>query len=275
VAKGSGNRLLRNDISRGGQLGVHMTEGNGVVVQGNRIHDNNIDGFEWHWEAGGLKATLQTNLLLDGNEVDHNQGPGLWCDIHCQQVTFSNNRVHHNTSAGMYFEISSGARIFGNFVWENGHDHPVWGYGAGILVANSSNAEVFNNVVAWNARGVVVLTQQRSDSPPEGTVNNSLHDNVIMQTERSDEPYTRFFLGWMQDYSSQIFEAASNNHGQNNAYWASTAEGRSIRFEWMGSRRTLSEFASTPGDRGGRYLSNAEKDQALVAARMPASPESH
>ena len=274
VAKGSGNRLLRNDISRAGQLGVHMTDGEGAIIQGNRIHDNNVDGFESHWEAGGLKATLQTNLLLDGNEVDHNHGPGLWCDIHCHEVTFSNNRVHHNASAGIYFEISSGARIFGNAVWENGQNHPVWGYGAGIMVANSANAEVFDNVVAWNARGIVVLAQQRNDALPEGTVNNSVQDNVILQTESPQEPYTRFFLGWMHDYPSEMFEPSSNNHGQNNAYWAPTAEGPFIRFEWKGSYRTLSDFGGTPGDRGGRYLSDAEKDGALAAARIPATPES-
>jgi parallel beta-helix repeat protein len=272
VDGGSNNRVLYNDISRGGQEGVHMTGGAGMVVRGNRIHDNNVDGFEWHWEAGGLKATLENNLLLDANEVDHNRGPGLWCDIHCQHVTFSDNRVHDNTSAGIFLEISTGATIFRNMVWDNGHDHPVWGFGAGILVANSADVEVFNNLTAWNARGIVVLSQNRDDAPPEGTVNNFVHENTIVQTDRPDEPYTDFFLAWIHDFPSALFDPASNNRGQNNDYWSPTGESGSIRFEWNGSYRTLSDFAGTPGDSRGRYLSAEEKDQILTAAGIPNAP---
>ncbi len=48
-------RLLNNDISRGGQLGVQGSQATDVLVQGNRIYDNNTEAFSSGWEAGGLK----------------------------------------------------------------------------------------------------------------------------------------------------------------------------------------------------------------------------
>ncbi len=127
VAFGGGNdSLLQNcSIHDNGQLGVHLggdggTNGHNNRVVGSHIYHNNTAGFSPEWEAGGLKATVQSGLVLDRNEVEGNVGPGLWCDIYCRNVTISHNRVHDNTYAGIMFEISTGAKIFANAAYANG-----------------------------------------------------------------------------------------------------------------------------------------------------------
>ena len=140
--------------------------GSGNIVRDNTIHDNNIAGFDPEWESGGLKATIQTNLILDGNVVDHNAGPGLWCDIYCSNVTITGNRLSYNTYAGILYEVSRGGHITGNTAWANGFGKNVWGWGAGILVSSSQDTEVADNLVAWNARtGISIVSQDRTDWP--------------------------------------------------------------------------------------------------------------
>jgi parallel beta-helix repeat protein len=266
TGKGGNIRILSNDIFRGGQLGVHGgSAGRGVVIEGNRIHDNNTEEFSVGWEAGGLKATKGPGMVLRGNDVFGNRGPGLWCDIDCAGIVVDRNRLHDNTYNGVWFEISDGATITNNVVWNNGFDHAVWGYGAGILIASSRNAEVANNIVAWNADGIAVLSQDRREPRWDRVTGNSVHDNTIVQSGNG------YALAWLQDFKEAVvFEPGSGNRGRANAYGFST--GARQRYAWSGDHRTLAAFNATPGEEGGRVLSDAERGAALEAAGIPAAP---
>ena len=54
----NGSELRSSDVSRGGQLGVHVGGSftNGVIIAGNRIHHNNTEGYDPGWEAGGAQG---------------------------------------------------------------------------------------------------------------------------------------------------------------------------------------------------------------------------
>jgi parallel beta-helix repeat protein len=297
VALGSGNnnKLVGNDIFRGGQIGVVGAANVGTVVRDNLIHDNNTEGFNAQWEAGGLKFALVRGALIEGNAVYRNDGSGLWCDISCENATFRNNRVHHNRNAGIFFEISDGARIYGNAVWENGWCFSDWGWGAGILIASSRNADVHDNVVAWNADGISVLSQLRAqidqrdanpdDDPPDlrhpwnKAVGNFIHDNVIAMTD--DDPFdpdndNMFALAWLQDWPGVLFQSRSLNRGAGNRYWYPNTEGKT-RFAWStgiaDTQRYLREFNATPGEEAGVYMTALQKSTALSAARVPLAPQ--
>ena len=269
VSRGTDTIIRHNELARGGQEGIHATGVTRLSVLHNRIHSNNQAGVYAAWEAGGVKATVLRDGLFEGNEVYANDGPGLWCDIDCQRVTYRNNRLHHNVNAGIFWEVSDGALIEGNAAWENGYGHPYWGWGAGILVSSGRNAVIRHNTVAWNADGITVLSQDRTDWPAFRPVyGNHVHDNVI--ATRGAEPMG---LAWLQDWAGVLFDAASNNRGAANTYWRDVAEPTLSRFEWAGSRDTLAKFNATPGEEGGRYLTAAEKDALLQAAGIPTAPE--
>ncbi len=262
---GAGHRLLGNDISRSGQLGVHGSDQTNTLVQGNRIYANNTEGFEPGWEAGGLKMARTTRLTLDGNEVYANDGPGLWCDIGCTDTTFSRNRVYGNQRNGISAEISAGVRVYGNTVWGNGWGFAAWGFGAGILCQNCADAEIYDNVVAWNADGISVIEQNRE---LVNTVTNVwVRDNTVVA------PDGAFALAWLSDYGPYpLFNAGSNNRGTRNRYWFAGSEAGTPRFAWAGPQLSLASFNATLGGSGGRYLSDAEKEQVLAANRIPAVP---
>jgi hypothetical protein len=259
LGAGNNNALVGNDISRGGQLGVAAGNGAGNLIKGNRIHHNNTDGFNPAWEAGGLKAALTVNSVWEDNDVYNNNGPGLWCDIKCRGLVVAHNRVHDNVKApGILFEISDGAKIFGNSAWNNGRGL-AWGWGGGIVLSSSANAEVFDNVVAFNQSGISVIAQQRSDRPPAGPVNNYVHDNTIVM----DEAPESLSLSFLDDWNGQLFEPGSHNRGDSNTYWYPGPENGYTRFGWRGPIGSLGEFESTPSG-SGTYLNDAEANQVLA-----------
>jgi len=266
VALSTGNnmRLLQNDIFRAGQLGVQGGNGSGNLIQGNKIHDNNTDGFLPGWEAGGLKAALLRHSIWDDNEAYDNVGNGLWCDIDCRDITISNNRAYRNTQgAGIAFEISNGAKIFGNSAWSNGSGLG-WGWGAGIVVSASANTEVYNNVVAWNQSGISMISQSRPDMPAIGPVNNYVHDNAILMGAAAPESLS---LSWLEDWNGPLFAASSNNRGASNTYWYPEPENNSTRFAWKGPISHLSDSLATPLG-SGSYLTDAQEQQVLAGHGM-------
>jgi len=267
IEGGSGFRLLNNDIARAGSVGAGASEASTILFQGNRIHHNNTEEFDAGWSGGGSKNALVTGMVFDANDVFSNNGPGLWCDVFCEDVTFSNNRIHQNGSEGIKYEISGFATIYGNTLWENGWSGAGWCFGAGILVQNSHHVEVFGNVLAWNQVGGSVISQNREGA--NDVVENHFHDNIIVSQAGVNA------LAYCHDWGeSTLFEPGSNNRGANNRYWYPGPEGSEQRFGWAdGGIPTLAEFGATAGEENGRYLTAAEKDAVLASEAMPATPE--
>lgn len=271
---GANHKLLRNNLSGGGQIGAailpHWSNNDrprDVLVQGNTIHHNHTEEFDEGWEAGGLKAVEVSRLTLDGNDVYENAGAGLWVDCDSRDVVIKNNRVRDNANAGIFFEISDGAKIFGNRVSGNGLSYDDWGWGAGIVVSTSRNVEVYENKVAWNGDGIAVMEQDRGSG--RSVENVYVRDNVIISTEKD----YRYGLAWLSDRKQQRIHAPSaNNRGERNAFWFGTPEHSTARFEWREATSQLAAFSATPGGQAARYLTDAETEQVLTAARIPLTP---
>src|SRR6267143_839707 len=79
---GTGGRVHDNDIHHNGQIDIGGV-GRDILIENNRIWENNTRGFNFNWEAGGVKLALSDGVVLRGNHVYDNNGSGLWCDINC------------------------------------------------------------------------------------------------------------------------------------------------------------------------------------------------
>jgi parallel beta-helix repeat protein len=268
----TGASLVSSDLSRAGQLGVHAGgEGTSdLTIEGNRIADSNTEGFDPAWEAGGLKAAVATGLRVTNNEVADNDGVGIWCDIDCRDFTASGNRVHGNSRAGIMFEISDGATVEDNVVWENGWGFPTWGWGAGILISSSSDAIVRGNLLAWNADGISVISQVRDRPGGDAVRGVSVLDNTVVADAAAG-----FMLAWLQDWSGPMYAAESDNVGTGNRFWNESAEPASCRFNWSDCVQSIDAFSATPGGSGSTYLTDAEAHAALTDAGVPAHPIPH
>jgi len=74
---GTSGRVHDNDIHHNGQIGIGGV-GRDILIENNRIWANNTRGFNFNWEAGGVKLALSDGVVLRGNHVYDNNGSGLW-----------------------------------------------------------------------------------------------------------------------------------------------------------------------------------------------------
>ncbi len=242
----------------------------GMIVEDSEIDHNNIEGFNAGWHGGGLKATVRSNAIYRRNNVHHNSGSGLWTDTRCNGVEFADNRIHDNSGPGIFYEVSDGAKIHGNILYNNNaHNGDNWGWQGSILISTSKNAEVYSNTVAWSGDGISVIWQpMRGDQPSGGVRGNWVHDNTIIQASGTD----KYGLAWLQDRSDGTLFSDGSNRGERNAYWFNAPESGMGRFRYDNPITSLGAFNGTQGEEAGRYLSDTERDSILTTNGIPLSP---
>lgn len=199
VYLGPGGELRDSWVHHQGQIGVKGA-GEGVVVIGNRIDRNNTARFDDYWEAGGSKLVRTRDLILSGNWVHDNDGPGIWTDIDNVDARIEGNLSERNARAGIWHEISFAATIRGNLARDNGTaaEPQTDTEGAGIIVANSSDVLVEDNEVRGNGAGIVLREQERGGSELGPWVLDDVvvRDNLVVMAEgftgiKADEPAAR------------------------------------------------------------------------------------
>ena len=264
LSKAPGLKILDNDIYRGGQMGI-LNTGRGELIKGNAVHDNNTEGFDTGWEAGGMKTSHASEVILTSNTFYRNEGSAVWFDIDSTHNTISGNRIYDNTGFGIHYEISSHGEISGNVLWNNGWGTPRWVLGSAIASSNSSVVDIHDNMLAWNADGISVIGVDRGRQTWNDVHDVRVRRNVIvMGRPRRGVVGDRFALAWLQGDVRGMFRPGSGNRGEDNMFWLANSGEHPPLFGWGGKRYgRLSEFARTPGGLGSRYLTPAEKDSAL------------
>ena len=246
-----GRRLLNNNVHHNGQMGIGGSSVD-AIVEGNEIAYNNAAGYNSYWEAGGTKFTFSRNLVLRGNFVHHNDGPGLWADIDNIDVLIESNRVEDNNLSGIFYEISYRATIRNNTASRNGRSKPSpwWIDGAGILVASSSDVEVYGNTLVDNFQGITGLESHRGAGGLGSWVLRNLyvHDNNVTQTGPLDAGSGR--TGMVDTNGTGAF-TSSNNRYANNTYRLPPA---TRNFMWMGRDLTDAEWKGYGQDVNGIFM---------------------
>ena len=235
-----GSQIIGNYVHDNGQMGVGGY-GNNVLVQSNELASNGFwSGIDPLWEAGELKFAQTNNLVVQGNYVHDNNGPGLWSDIDSINTLYEDNVVVHNTISGITYEISYNAIIRNNTLIDNGYgDTRGWGWGAEINIQNSQNVQVYGNQVDMTGGGnEIVLIQQNRGSGAYGTyttTGNQIHDNIIVDRDGHGS------IGGFADYNPSGMLDGGNTWS-NNQYFMS--DGGS-RFEWVGAKNFAQFKAAT------------------------------
>ncbi|MCB1247017.1 MAG: right-handed parallel beta-helix repeat-containing protein [Acidimicrobiia bacterium] len=223
VRAGDDTVIDRSYIHHNGQLGITGAGGTGLVITESEIAENNVAGFSWEWEAGGVKITNSTDVTLSGNHVHHNRGPGLWGDLDNVGMVYVDNISTDNTGPGIFHEISGAAVIDGNTVERNGSDKTGWLWGAGILIAGSWDVEVSNNIVRDNANAITGVQQDRGEGPH----GERLLRNLFVHHNTIDVGHGH--VGIAEDVGDDAVFTERHNRFETNTYVGGT--GRS--FAWL------------------------------------------
>ena len=218
IRLGHGMKVVRNAVHRNGQLGVGGV-GDDVLVEQNTIAYNNTAHHSVGWEAGGTKFVNTLRLVVRGNQVHHNDGPGLWTDINNRDTLYENNTVEDNTGNGIFHEVSYAAIIRNNVVRRNGkYTGLAWSGGAGIVVAASPNVQIYGNSLASNANGIIAIQQNRANEGAYGQTiieNLDVRDNAVLTSSGTS-------AGLLQDINDSSYFTSRNNRFQNNDYQLGT-----------------------------------------------------
>jgi parallel beta-helix repeat protein len=234
IRVGTGAQVRANYASYNGQLGI-VGVGDNILIENNDIGFNNTAKFWANWEAGGTKFVETRNLVVRGNYVHSNGGPGLWTDDNNINTLYENNTCDDNERMGIFVEVSYDTIIRNNTLRRNGLGFPEYIWGAGILVSASPNVQIYGNYLDGNADGIGAAQQNRG-SGWYGTHeiwNLYVHDNTVLNT-----------LGWtglVQDTGDNALFYSRNNWFVNNTYSQSTT---AYHFVWLNAERSAAEWAS-------------------------------
>jgi parallel beta-helix repeat protein len=220
-----------NYVHHQGQLG-YTAGGAAGLIEGNEFAYNNTAFFGpgRYAGAGGGKAAFTKGLIVRGNFSHHNHGPGLWTDINNVDCLYENNTVEDNEWRGIFHEISYDCVIRNNVVRRNGLALPRTEVsaadGAGTLISDSRNVEIYGNTVEANRNGIMGIDADRQQHPsPLGAhdlVNLWVHHNTVEQlTGRAGGVADR-------DPDADPYSAVANNRWDFNHYHL----GPTTKFRW-------------------------------------------
>ncbi|MBU8541474.1 right-handed parallel beta-helix repeat-containing protein [Falsiroseomonas tokyonensis] len=238
IAVGSNTQVLDNRITDNGNMGLAGV-GDSILVEGNEIAENgNWAGIDVLWEGGGTKFALTEDLVVRDNFVHDNHGFGLWTDIDNFNTLYEGNRVEYNSHGGIVHEISYDAVIRDNVLTGNGADFNTWLWGAGIIIQNSRNVDIYGNTVDMTegGNGISLIQQDRGDPAQFGgtgeygeyiTIGNTVHDNVIISRTADHGG-----VGAVADFNEAGLLAGGNSFDNNEYQVTNATDDRFAYGDW-------------------------------------------
>jgi hypothetical protein len=165
---GPGTQMENCRIDHMGQIG--LLGGGDATDRPTALRDTEVDhnktlSFDPDWEAGGAKFTRSfgEGMVVENSWFHHNPGGGLWFDIDNDNVVVRSNLFEDNDYWGLLYEVSRHARIYWNQVvgTRRGPENFALN-GAGIVVFNSADVQVDQNLLRDNANGVLLREDRRA-----------------------------------------------------------------------------------------------------------------
>ncbi|GAB4528739.1 MAG: hypothetical protein OHK0046_47980 [Anaerolineae bacterium] len=244
------NCILQNN----GQLGVGGGATNNelfdLVFENNLLRWNNRARYKPTFEAGGSKFSHTHRGLIRNNLVYSNFGKGLWLDVdngYFGANIVEHNIVYDNDYEGIYSEIGWDCIIRHNY--SSGNDDVSRATTdmshCQIFISNSSNTEVYNNIVVVEAaggNGIGVKQRYRGNSTISGggewlAQNNYIHDNIIYYMSTPPTRSLSGANGW--NYRDDILFNPAKNRFANNAYKVKSTN--QYWWRWQYANRRLSD----------------------------------
>ncbi|MGH8011596.1 MAG: right-handed parallel beta-helix repeat-containing protein, partial [Candidatus Binataceae bacterium] len=160
VHLGGRNNLARGLVSEfNGQMGMGVNGDDNQLQDCVLLHNNTLS-YPRRWEAGGLKAVGTRNLRISRCAAIENNGYGLWFDIDNRNGVIENSYAEGNAESGIMVEISQGTMVRENIAVRNGFRAKKGWDNAGILIAESMNTIVEDNICTDNRSGIAVRQQR-------------------------------------------------------------------------------------------------------------------
>lgn len=218
-ASNSAAIFRHNLFACNGMVGLGLSHSRrGTLVENNRFEFNNVKQYAMDWAAAGVKITNTHDLLGRGNLVEGNYATGFWMDVDVLRPRVYDNVARYNGSIGIFFEISDVATIAYNLAYGNSY--------AGIMVANSNRAAIWNNTIVRNGTNLVLKNSHRKNDDkhqrtvggtPFGeffsTANNTFGNNLVVDLRpgRTNPMFNAVTAGANRPLSAVMVTASDHN----------------------------------------------------------------
>jgi hypothetical protein len=165
--------------------------GKGLTILHGAIRIDNsisisVEGFTI--TRGGVHAR-NSSIILAGNAISHNPGPGVWVE-RCPHVAVDDNDIAHNGREGVLIDASAGL-VGASRITHNAAD--------GVVVNNASVLLVGNQILSNGRDGVAIRGFEFSAAPH--LIGNIIQDN-----------------GGVSNYDIICFGGNTNPTGAGNVY---------------------------------------------------------
>lgn len=207
------NITVRNNIvDFAGGMGYASNSAKNVLFENNTGTRNNQKQYSYCLldSSGGLKFTNVKNVIIRNNFMGDNLGPGIHIDIDSKNVTIEKNKVYNNRAAGIAVEISENVVVKNNIAASSTYFDSL---ATGIVLSDTKNCEVYNNVVYNNSVGGIKIIDVpfRANAAIYKPINNSIKNNIFLDNG-----------GYNIGFYTQIFidnsPRSSNNSADYNLY---------------------------------------------------------
>ncbi|MPZ06088.1 MAG: hypothetical protein GEU26_06660 [Nitrososphaeraceae archaeon] len=163
---GDGSIIRGNEIYNL-YFGLYTRGVGGMTIENNHIHDNIHYGLDPH--------TGTHNMIIRNNTVHDNGSTGVICSLDCYNISIENNKVYNNTKSGIMFSRNMFDSIARYNIVSNEDN--------GIVISESHNNEVYNNIVSDSGTGIDI---------DEDSFDNAVYNNTIINIpEPSEALYLR------------------------------------------------------------------------------------
>jgi parallel beta-helix repeat protein len=186
----SANDTIRSStVAYNGGEGINIFQSPSVLIDGNTVHDNGkLSTVPTSDQASALNGggPLTTNMIVQNNLIYSNGVAGglaalrgMDFDTIGEGAIIRYNKVYSNTGDGIELDADSEETVYGNVVYGNGY--------SGIRAFADSQSSItgiliYNNTVNGNNGGGIMLMGPSSGAVPGGCVNNSVINNIVVNT---------------------------------------------------------------------------------------------
>jgi hypothetical protein len=173
--RGDDVRVVSSTAIDNGQLGMRATDAHRLTVENSLLRRNNVERFSAIAASGGIKIAESDGVVLRHNLAEDNLSHGLWLDLSSDDAAVVRNISRRNLRGGIIIEMSVRPIIASNSSVDNE---------AGVIVSETSNAQVWNNALVENQISAHIVDGRRAPLP----VDIALHNNIVSSSVASSRP---------------------------------------------------------------------------------------
>ena len=155
----AGNPTSTVYVEQGG--GYQLNQSKQVIFENNEIAYNSVN----------QKIVASTNVTFRNNYVHHNLENGIWYDGDNVGSLIEGNLVEDNRAEGIFYEVSGQGIIRNNVVRRSGNH--------AIFISTSKNAEIYNNTLEDNFRGIHYFLNCAAAGSANDLANDKTYGNRV------------------------------------------------------------------------------------------------